>query len=364
MPKKIKQQHGLDAITEYVPGKPIEEVQREYGLKDVVKLASNENPIGASPRALAAIEKELPRLNLYPDGQSYYLRMTLAEKLGVKMEQITIGNGVDGLIMQTCMAYLDEESEVITSCSSFPNYDIYTHAMRAKLIKTPLKGFHLDLDGFRKAINSRTKIIFVCNPNNPTGTIVTQEEVKSFMEIVPEHVLVVFDEAYYEFVDSADYPDTLQYIHEGRKNVMVFRSFSKAYGLAGIRLGYAVAASHLLSPLNTIREPFAVNRLAQAAGIAALEDKAFLKASIEANRAGLNFLYTEMERIGLRCVESHTNFVLVEVGPHAAEIQKRLLEKGIIVRPCALYDLPSFLRITVGTHDENVQLIKALEELI
>lgn len=360
----IKPQRGLDGIKPYVPGKPIEEVQREYGLEDVIKLASNENPLGTSPRALAAMEEALPRLNFYPDGQSYYLRHAIASHLGVEPQQVAVGNGADGLIMQTCLAYLDEDSEVVVSRSSFPVYDIYTHVMRATLVKTDLKGYGLDLEAMAEAISASTKLVFVCNPNNPTGTIVTAAEVDDFMEKVPDHVLVVFDEAYYELVASDEYPDTIEYIRAGRDNVMIMCTFSKVYGLAGIRLGYTVAAPAVLAPLNLVKEPFSVNLLAQAAGIAALEDETFLKKSVAANHAGRLFLYGEFDRLGLRYVESHTNFILVEIGPQAMIVQRRLLEKGVIVRPCTGYDLPHCLRITVGSQAQNTRLVEALEGVL
>ncbi len=365
MTTQIKPQRGLDDMKPYVPGKPIEEVKREYGLTDVIKLASNENPLGSSPKALAAIEQALPQLNLYPDSQSYSLRQVIAEHLGFEMEQVVVGNGADGIITQLCMAYLDEDSEVIVSRSSFPVYDRFIHAMRATLIKTPLReGYRLDLEAMARAITDRTKLIFVCNPNNPTGTIVTAGEVDAFMETVSEEVLVVFDEAYYEFVESSAYPDTLRYVREGRPNVVTMRTFSKAYGLAGIRLGYAIAVPDVLTPLNMVKGVFSVNRLAQVAGIAALSDETFLRESVAANRAGLRFLYGEFDRLGLNYVESQTNFVLVEIGPQATVIQQRLLERGVIVRPCVNYDLPNFLRISVGNHAQNVRLIESLEALL
>ncbi len=364
MTTQIKHQRGLDAIKPYVPGKPIEEVQREYGLEDVIKLASNENPLGTSPKALAAIEKALPGLNRYPDGQSYYLRHALAKHLGVEPQQVAVGNGADGIIMQTCLAYLDEDSEVIVSRSSFPVYDIYTNVMRATLVKAPLKSYGLDLEAMAQAITDRTRLIFVCNPNNPTGTIVTADEVNAFMEKVPDNVLVIFDEAYCELVASDEYPDTLKYVREERGNVMVVRTFSKVYGMAGIRLGYAIAMPEILAPLNRVKEPFAINLLAQAAGTAALEDEQFLKKSVTANHEGRLFLYREFDRLGLRYVESHTNFILVEIGPRAATVIQKLLEKGIIVRPCTGYDLPSFLRITIGNEAQNGRLIEALEEVL
>ena len=366
MTTSIKGQRGLDAIKHYVPGTPIEEVQREYGLKDVIKLASNENPLGSSPIALAAIEKALPKLNLYPDGQSYYLRHALADHLGpaIEPEQITVGNGIDGIIVQTCLAYLDENSEVIVSRSSFPVYDIFTHAMRAKLIKTPTRDYGLDLEAMAQAVNGRTKLMFVCNPNNPTGTMVTAAEVDALMARVPDHVLVIFDEAYYELVDSDSFPDTLQYIREGRGNVMVTRTFSKAYGIAGVRLGYGIAMPEILAPLYKVKAPFAVNLLAQAAGMAALEDDTFLQQTVAANSAGRQYFYTEFERLGLPYVTSQANFVLVEIGPEAGVVYEQLLRRGVIVRPCTGYDLPEHLRITVGDPAQNARLVEALESVL
>lgn len=360
----VRPQRGLADIRPYVPGKPIEEVQREYGLTDVVKLASNENPLGPSPRAMRAVAEEVPRLHLYPDGDSYDLRHALARHLGVRPEQVTVGNGADGVIVQTCLAYLDDGDEVIVGRPSFPLYDTYTHVMRARLVPVPLRDYRLDLEGMAAAITDRTKLIFVCNPNNPTGTIVTADEVSAFMARVPDHALVVFDEAYYEFVYANDFPDTLAYVREGRKNVMTIRTFSKIYGLAGVRLGYAVADPEVLAPLLKVKEPFAVNRLAQAAGIAALEDDGFMEATIAATINGRQFICRGVQRLGLSCIPSHTNFILVRVGPHAKDVAQRLLERGTIVRPCDLYGLPEFLRITVGTPKQNARLLSALEEVL
>jgi histidinol-phosphate aminotransferase len=364
MKNAIAEQRGLKPIRPYVPGKPTEEVEREYGLSDIIKLASNENPIGTSPMALSAIRDALPKINFYPDGRGYNLCQALAAHLGVDFEQVMVGNGIDGLIVQLCLAYLDEDCEVIASCSSFPVYDIYVHAMRATLVKTPLKRYGLDLEAMAEAISGRTKIAFVCNPNNPTGTIVTAAEVEAFMAKVPEHVLVVFDEAYYEFVASNEFPHTLRYIQQDRQNVVILRTFSKIYGLAGIRLGYAIAAPGIFAAMYKVKEPFAVNLLAQAAGIAALKDDTFLRRSVSENDEGRQYLYAQFRRLGLEYVESHTNFVLVKIGPEAADIQKHLLERGVIVRPCMGYDLPEFLRITVGNEPENTRFIRALEDIL
>ncbi len=365
----VKPQRGLDAIKPYVPGKPIEEVQREYGLTDVIKLASNENPLGTSPKVLAALQSALTEINFYPDAQCYYLREALSQRLNFPADHIAIGNGADGLIREACVAYIEDGDEVIMSRSSFPVYDISAAVMRGRLIKTPLKNDGLDLAAMAAAITPHTKIVFVCSPNNPTGTIVTAAEVEEFMAIVPDHVLVIMDEAYFEFVDSsvifnAEYPDALSYVRQGRKNVLVLRTFSKVYGMAGLRLGYGVACPDVMAALLQVRESFPVNRLAQAAGLAAMDDDEFLQRTVEMNRMGRLYLYRELERLGLRCVRSHTNFVLVQVGPQAGRVFQELLRRGVIVRPCNGYDLPEFLRITVGSAEQNARLIEALERVM
>jgi histidinol-phosphate aminotransferase len=361
----VKPQRGLDAIQPYVPGKPIEEVQREYGLTDVIKLASNENPLGASPKVLAALQAALTEINYYPDAQCYYLREALGKRLGLPADHIAIGNGADGLIREACVAHLEDGDEVIVSRSSFPVYDISTVVMRGRLIKTPLKNDGLDLQAMAAASTPHTKIIFVCNPNNPTGTVVTAAEVEAFVADVPDHVLVVMDEAYYEFVDSGvTYPDSLRYVRAGRQNMLVLRTFSKVYGMAGLRLGYGIACPDVMAALAKVRESFPVNRLAQAAGLAAMDDAEFLQRTVEMNRTGRLYLYRELERLGLRCVRSHTNFVLVEVGPRAGQVFQELLRRGVIVRPGNGYDLPNFLRITVGHPEQNARLVEALESVL
>jgi histidinol-phosphate aminotransferase len=362
MPPTIRQQRGLDAIKPYVPGKPIEEVQREYGLVDVIKLASNENSLGPSPKVMAALQAALPELSLYPDAQAYTLCRAIAARHGVTPEMVRVGNGADGVIREICVSYLEDGDEVLTSASSFPVYDISAAVMRARMVKTPLKDLGFDLDAIAAAITARTKLIFICNPNNPTGTIVTASEVAEFMGRAPDHVIVVFDEAYYEFVDSPEYPDLLAYIKSGRyPNVVVLRTFSKAYGIAGIRLGYGIADSKLLAPLRAASESFPVNRLAQVAGLAALEDAEFMRRTVEVNLAGRQYLYREFDRLGLAYAPSHTNFILVRVGPETKVVFQKLLERGVIVRPCAGYDLPDYLRITIGTQPQNARLIAALE---
>ena len=365
MSKTVRPQRGLDAIQPYVPGKPIEEVMREHGIDDVIKLASNENPLGVSPKALQAMREAAARVNLYPDAASFDLRSAIAEHFGLSIEEVAVGNGADDLILQLSMAYLEDDDEVVISRSSFPIYDTYAAAMRAKTVKTPLvPGYGIHLEAMADAITDRTKVVVVCNPNNPTGTIVTAEELDRFVRRVPENVLIVVDEAYVEMVDSAGFPDSLAYVREARPNVLVLRTFSKVYGLAGIRLGYAFGAPETIATLLRVKMIFSVSVVAQAAGIAALQDDDFLRRSIEANRAARQLFYREFERLGLEYAESHTNFILVHIGPNAGRIYERLLERGIIVRPCANYDLPEFLRISIGTEEQNERLIAELGSLL
>ncbi len=365
MSKTVRPQRGLDAIRPYVPGKPIEEVMREHGIDDVVKLASNENPLGVSPKALAAMREALEHANLYPDSASHDLRAAIAEHFGLSIDRVAVGGGADDLILELAMACLEDDDEVVISRSSFPVYDIYVAAMRAKMVKTPLApAYRIDLDAMAAAITDRTKIVVVCNPNNPTGTIVTADEFDPFVRRVRENVLIVVDEAYVEMVDSEAFPDTLTYIRDGRPNVLVLRTFSKVYGLAGIRLGYAFGASETIKALHRVKNIFNVSVVAQAAGIAALDDDEFAFRSVEANRAGRRHLCRELDRLGIERAESHTNFVLARIGPDAGRIYERLLERGIIVRPCAQYDLPEFVRISIGTPQQNERLIGALEGLV
>ena len=363
--RTVRPQRGLDKLRPYVPGKPIDEVKREYGLEDVIKLASNENPSGSSPKALEAIAAALPQLNLYPDGSSHDLRMALADRFGFTLDQVAIGNGADDLILQLSMAFLEDGDEVVVSRSSFGMYDIYVHAMRVVLIKTPLApGYRIDLDAATDAITDRTKIVYVCNPNNPTGTISTAAELDRLLARLPGHVLCVVDEAYVEMVDSNEYPDALAIVRDGRPNLLVLRTFSKVYGMAGIRLGYGFGHTEVVGALAKVRAAFTVNRLAQAAGIAALDDDAFVRESVEMNRQGRQQLCAAFDRLGLEYAESHTNFVLVKIGPAALDVMEGLLRRGIIVRPMTGYELPEFLRISIGTSEQNERLIGALETLL
>lgn len=361
----VRPQRGLDGIKTYVPGKPLSELERELGITDAVKLASNENPYGVSPKARAAMERALASGNMYPDGASYDLRLAVARHFGFELDQTVVGNGADDIIQELSMAYLDDGDEVIASRSSFPIYDIYTQAMRARLIKTPLAaGYRIDLEAMARAITSRTRLVYVCNPNNPTGTMVTAEELAAFLRRVPDTTIVVLDDAYAEMADSPDFPDGFGYVREGRKNVVVLRTFSKVYGLAGIRIGYGFGHRDTIAPLFKVKQAFNVNSIAQAAGIAALDDREFVELTVARNREGRECLCREFRRLGLEYAESHTNFVLVRIGPRAADVQQRLLRKGVIVRPCAAYDLPECLRVSIGAPAENERFVAALESLL
>ena len=359
-----RQQHGLDVLRPYVPGKPIEEVQREYGLTDVIKLASNENPIGASPKVVAALVGALNGIKYYPDARAYRLSRAIARHLDVDPEMIRVGNGADGLIREVCVSYLDDGDEMLTSVSSFPVYDVSATVMRARIVKTPLRADRFDLGAMARAITERTKIIFVCNPNNPTGTMVDARELAEFMDAVPDNVVVVLDEAYYDFVDDPGYPDSLAYLRAGHKNVMILRTFSKAQGIAGIRLGYGIAHPDLLAPMRASTESFPVNILAQVAGLAALEDIEFMQETVATNRIGREYLACEFARLGMSCPPSQTNFLLVHVGPQAGQVYQKLLERGVIVRPCTAYDMPEHLRVTIGTPEQNERLIRELAKIV
>ncbi len=342
MSESMSIQRGLARITPDEPANPVEGEQAASGADGLLKLASNENPLGPSPRAVAAIAAALSQVNYYPDDGAYKLRRALASHLDVRPEQVHVSNGADGLIRELCEAFVDENDQVIVSEVSFPNYDTAAHIMRGEVVKTPLRAFGLDLDAMLAAITERTKLLFVCNPNNPTGTIVTAGEVERFMARVPDRVLVVFDEAYKEFVTAADYPQTLDYVRSGRENTIVVRTFSKIYGVAGLRLGYGVANQRVQAALRAAADSFPVNYLAQVAGEAALGDVAFVEQTLAAVKEGRQYLYRSFERMGLACVPSHTNFILVRLGPRASAVIEALRAQGVIIRPGNGYNLPEY----------------------
>lgn len=354
---------GIDELIAYVPGKPMEEVQKEYGLTEIIKLASNENPLGTSPKALEAMQQALSGTNLYPEGSSRKLRQKVADKFGIHESMVIFSNGADNILLLIAQGFINEGDEVIIGDPTFSVYETATKIMGGHIVKVPLKNLTYDLAAIAEKITDKTKLIFVCNPNNPTGTLVTEEQVARLMEKVPEHCAVVFDEAYAEFVGDKDYPQTIQYVH-GQRNVLIVRTLSKIFGLAGVRVGYAMGPEHMIEVLRKVTEPFPVNRLAQAGGLAALDDQEFLHKVLEVTAQGKQYLYQEFSKLGLSYAPSHTNFIFVDLGMDSQVVFKKLLEQGIIIRPGNIWDLPTYARITVGTMEQNEKFIKALTEVI
>ena len=360
--ESLANEHIL-GIAPYEPGKPIEELERELNIANAIKLASNENPLPPSDRVQKAIIAALSSLDRYPDGSGFYLRQALAKKHGVMPDQVVLGNGSNELIELLVRTFLRPGDEAVVPHPSFVVYPMIVQAAGGVRVMVMLKDFRLDLEAMARAITPLTKIVFVANPNNPTATIVTKDEVEHFMARVPERTIVVFDEAYIEFAMGPDFPDMIAAVKQGRK-VVVLRTFSKATSLAGLRVGYGIADADAIALMNRIRQPFNVNSLAQAAALAALDDDAHVLECVRMIEAGRHFLYDEFKSIGLSYVPSRANFILVDVGRSAADIYQKLLHKGVIVRPMTPFGLETALRITVGTPEENRKLVKALRAVL
>jgi histidinol-phosphate aminotransferase len=348
----------------YPPGKPLEELEREYGINDSIKLASNENPLGPSPKALAAIQTALGQVHRYPDGSGYYLRSRLSEKFSVPFEGIVLGNGSNEIIELSLRAFLSIGDEVILPAPSFLVYRLAVQAMGGKAISIPLNDYTIDLQKTADAINSKTKLIFINNPNNPTGTIVHRNAFESFLRSVPPHVLVVVDEAYIEFVTSQDSPHGFHYIPSKGPYVIVLRTFSKAYGLAGLRIGYGVMDPTIAGYLNRVRQPFNTGTLSQIGALAALDDELFLRQTQQTVWSGLDYLYREMEKLGLKFVPSEANFFLIELQRDAKQVYEAMLRQGVIIRAMNAYGMPKHIRVNVGLASENERLIKALKNVL
>ncbi|MCS7301407.1 MAG: histidinol-phosphate transaminase [Fimbriimonadales bacterium] len=348
----------------YRPGKTPAQLMHELGLSELIKLSANENPLGASPRAKEAILQHLDQVHLYPDGNCTVLREALSQHYGLPPDHFAFGNGSDELIHLFGIAYLEAGDELIMAHPSFVRYEASAQLNRAVLKRIPLTpDLRHDLPAMAAAITERTKLLYIANPNNPTGTIVHREELERFLERIPAHVLVILDEAYFEYVDHPDYPNGIEYVRAGW-NVAVLRTFSKAYGLAGLRVGYAVARPELLDPIERVREPFNVNALAQVAAAAALGDREHVERTRAFNRAGLEYLQRACERLGLRAVPSYANFLLIEVGCECARIQQRLLQQGVLVRTGEVFGMPTFLRVNTGTPEQNARFIEALQSAL
>ena len=347
------------SLTPYQPGKPIEEVEREYGISNSVKIASNENPLGPSPKAIAAITAALPQLNLYPDGDAFYLKKRMADKFGLDRSWLIIGNGSNELIEMIVRTFLRVGESIVAAEHAFAIYHLCVHAAGGHTIGVPHKGFSFDLDAMADAIRSDTRIIFLDNPNNPTGTIYTRADWEAFLEKVPNDVVIVVDEAYFEFVEDADYPNSLDY-HSAERLLITLRTFSKICGLAGVRVGYGISSPEVIDALNRIRQPFNVNALAQVGALAALDDADHIRRTQENNRQGLVYLRRELDRLGLGYVPSWGNFLLVKVG---AGVSQQLLPQGVIIRPMEGYGYPGYARVSVGLPEENERFITVMEKL-
>ncbi|MCF8037327.1 MAG: histidinol-phosphate transaminase [Desulfobacteraceae bacterium] len=360
---KLRIPDYIKSIKPYKPGKPIEELEREYGIHGSIKLASNENPLGSSPKAISAMQAAMDKLHRYPDGSGYYLVEKLAGKLGVDPGCVVLGNGSDEIIGMLTRALMQPGDEAIMTEPSFLMYEIMVRSVGAEPVFVPLKSLFVDLDDMAARITDRTRIIFLNNPANPTGTIISKDEFARFMEQVPEHVAVVIDEAYIEFAADPDCLDGLAWA-AGDRAVAVLRTFSKAYGLAGIRIGYGVMPGELAELLHRVRQPFNANALAQAGACAALDDDDFLGQTVSLVRAELEFLYAGLEHLGVNYFPSEANFFLIDVQSDAEAFFEAMLRQGVIVRSMASYGYPEYIRINAGTREENQRFLAAFERVM
>ncbi len=361
------------SIQAYVPGKPIEELEREYGITDSVKLASNENPLGPSPLAIAAIQNALTRLNRYPDGAAFDLINAIAGHLinagavkegliNIGPENIVVGNGSDDIIGLLAQTLLQPGDEVILPQPSFLMYEISTLAAGAKPVFSQLNSFSIDLEDILTKVNNKTRLIYICNPNNPTGTVLSQFEFEKFIAALPAGIVVVVDEAYIEFIRSENCLDSLRFL-ESDCPIVILRTFSKAYGLAGLRVGYGIMPVYLAQILNRVRQPFNVNLLAQAGAVAALRDEPFLVKTVKMVHDGLDYLYKELEKLKIDYFPTESNFLMIDIKRDANQFFEEMLKQGVIIRSMASYGYPGYIRITVGLPEENEKFIQALNNI-
>jgi len=355
----IKVHPDIESLVPYSPGKPIEELERELGLTGAVKLASNENPRGPSPKALAVLSEAAKTLHRYPDGGAYRLRTALAERWKVSPAQVVLGNGSDEIIGMLVRAFLPPGDEAIMADQTFVIYHMEVTASHGRPVVVPLRGFRHDLSAMANAVTPRTRLLFLCNPNNPTGTMVTAVEVETLMARIPEHVIVVFDEAYYEYVQAPDFPDSLGFVKRNR-NAIVLRTFSKIYGLAGLRIGYGITTAEIAGYLNRVRPPFNANALAQRAALAALDDEEHVTRSRQMNRSEMAVVRAGLETLGFRPVPSEANFLYFDCGRDGCAVFQALLREGVIVRHIE----GRMLRVTIGLPEENIRLLEALKKVL
>ena len=360
---KLKVPENILSLKPYKAGKPLEELEREFGIRGSIKLASNENPLGPSPMAVAAMRNALAKLHRYPDSSGYYLINKLSDKLGVPAAQIVLGNGSDDVIGMLARVFLQAGDEAIMTSPSFLMYEIFVRSMNAKPVFVPLKELSVDLAAIGEAVSEKTRIIFITNPNNPTGSYVTKDAFESFLSQVPPQVVVVLDEAYIEFASDPKCLDGLALIGNDRP-LAVMRTFSKAYGLAGIRIGYGVMPAEIAALLNRVRQPFNTNSLALAGAVAALDDDDFLNKTKTLIYKELAFLQGSLKQMGVVCFPTQANFFLIDVKQNADVVFDALLKEGVIVRSMISYGYPEYIRINVGTHEENVRFLSALDKVL
>jgi len=351
------------SIRPYKAGKPLDELEREYGISDSIKIASNENPLGPSPLAVRAIRDALGNLHRYPDGGGYLLINKIAEKMGVLPENIVLGNGSDEIIGMLSRAFLQPGDEVIIPQPSFLMYEIMARSAGAIPVFIPLRRLFVDLDEIQNRITSKTRTIFICNPNNPTGTVISKEAFEKFLDKIPEEILVVVDEAYIEFVRDPDCAEGIDFLETDR-SIITLRTFSKVYGLAGLRIGYGVMPREISGLLNRVRQPFNANTLAQLGAAAALEDRIFFDKTVNLIHAGLDYLYGALDKLKIGYFPTQANFFLIDVKMGADDVFERLLKEGVIVRSMASYGYPQYIRINVGLAEENARFVRALEKVL
>ena len=355
----IKCRDEICDLSPYVPGKPIADVKREYGLDEVIKLASNENPLGCSPTVLEKI-RSTDSLEIYPDGNCTELKQELAAKLNLDCKEIILTNGSDEMLDMLAKTFMNSGDEVIMSSATFPRYFSVTTMMGAEPVIVPLKDWTYDLNGMFKAITDKTKFIWLCNPNNPTATMFTESELLEFLESVPKNIIVVYDEAYNEYVTRDDYPHNSEKLLKEYPNLIIMRTFSKIYGLAALRIGYTLANKSIVESIEKIRCPFNVNSIAQNAAIAALHDQEFVKKSYEMNKAGKEYLYDEFDALGFYYAPSETNHIFVNVEIDANFVFEELQRRGVIIRPI----VDTYIRVTIGTPEQNKIFIEKLKEIL
>ena len=350
----------LKDLSPYKPGKPLDDVKREYGLTEVIKLASNENPLGCSPKAIEAINEAVQNLALYPDGNCTLLKKALSDKLKLSENQVILSSGSDEMVDLIAKTFVNKGDEVIMADITFPRYIATTKMMGGKPVIVPLKDWTYDLDGMLNKITEKTKLIWLCNPNNPTGTMFNEEKLINFLDKVPQNIVVVYDEAYNEYVTKEDYPKDSISLLKKYPNILILRTFSKIYGLAALRVGYTMASEEIIENINKIRGPFNVNSLAQAAALAALEDQDFIKESYRVNKEGKEYLYDEFNKMNLEFAPSETNHIFVNVQRNGSEVFIELQKKGMIIRPM----VGTWIRVSIGTMEQNKVFIKLLKELL